>query len=812
MGDDDTDNNNNNDQDQDHWEDILRKMLPPGAPLPDQHQLDFSISVDYQPTTTTTSIPTKIQSFSKPISKIQSFSKPSSKFSHKFSSFPNTTPQLKPNLNVFNTNTTQKLEEKDPDLNKDNSNLESSSSTSIGNDNSLSHNENVKKTKNRKNGCSRCGKGIRLKEKESCVVCCKRFCGDCVLKAMGSMPEGQKCVGCVGLPVDESRKGKVGKCSKMLSKVRKQIMMAEKGFSEQIVVNGCELKEEELSELLGCSAPPVKLKPGRYWYDQDSGLWGQEGGKPDRIVSSKLNVGGKLQVDASNGNTGVYINGREITKVELKVLKLAKVQCPQGTHFWLYDDGSYEEEGQNNIKGNIWGKASTRFISSLFCLPVPHEHSHMSNHDTSTLLSKSMSLNMEPSRVKKIMLFGLEGSGTSTIFKQVRFLYGDKFSAEELQYLKHKIQSNTFRYLSILLEGRELFEEEALMELKSYNSQNEECIQGNLEVDKSTRFAYSLNPKSKHFSDWLLEIMATGDFDNYFPAATREYAPVVDKIWKDPAIQETYKRRDELHLLPDLAKFYLDQVIELSSNDYEPSETDILYAEGVTPSNGLSFLDFSFSDHSPMYEMDDGNLESSLIKYQLIRMSTKGEIYSNCKWLDMLAGAQVVVYCIALSDYDQQSSQYKGVMKNKMLANRDSFGSLIKHPSFANIPFVLILNKYDAFEDKIARSPLTLCEWFHDFRPLKTSHNHQTLANQAYYYVAMKFKELYASITGRKLFVCQSIARKRASVEESLKYIREVIRWDEEREEDVYGINMDMDVDLDDDGDDSFYTIQIDCN
>ncbi|KQJ96161.1 hypothetical protein BRADI_3g21317v3 [Brachypodium distachyon] len=785
------------------WSRALRKLLPAGAPVPDEDQLDYSFSVALSADAPVRGPPTPAsRSSNAAAAPLLPFSRHRRRISRLLRPDPPAPP-------------TAPSPPSSPDTSSPTSSPPPYKSPSPPSQPLPPPDSDRPGPSNKQRACARCSKGVMgmgiLGEREECLACGARYCAGCVLRAMGSMPEGRKCVGCIGRPVaDARRRARLGKGSRLLARLLapaevRQVMHAERGCAsnqvrpDEIVVNGRRLSQGELDLLLGCAVPPVRLTPGQYWYDKDSGLWGKEGEKPDMIVSSKLNVGGKLQADASNGSTQVFINGREITKTELRMLKFGNVQCPRNTHFWLYDDGSYEEEGQNIIKGNIWQKASTRLIATLFSLPIPPGYSHGLKEDASVYLSRFVPDYLELKRVQKLLLVGVEGSGSSTIFKQAKFLCGSKFSREEILNLKLMIQSNVYRYLSTLLEWRECFEDEALEEGRELDTSHYKSDE-EPKVAHTKSSLYSLNERLVHFADWLLEIVALGDLDAFFPAATREYAPLVEEVWKDPAIQATYKRNNDLSFLPDVASYFLERVVEISSNEYEPTETDILYAEGINQWNGLSLLEFSFDERGPDSNsyLDKPDNPSTETKYQLIHIDSEG-LRGGFKWLDMLEDVRAIIFCISLADYDQMwAHQSSGELSNKMIASRDLFEDVIRRPSFEDTPCVLLLNKYDTFEEKIGMVPLTVCDWFADFSTVELHHHtKQSLASHAYYYIAVKFKDLYSSALrdhrdrNRKLFVFQTRALERRSVEGALGYVREVLRWDNVRKSDVFGGSVD---------------------
>ncbi|CAN6329681.1 unnamed protein product [Urochloa humidicola] len=653
----------------------------------------------------------------------------------------------------------------------------------------------------RSRGCYRCGKGGGFwgRDKESCLACGARYCAGCVLRAMGSMPEGRKCLDCIGRPVAESRRDALGRGSRVLRRLLSAaevelVMRSERECAanqlraEDVYVNGSKLSPEELVVLQGCPCPPSRLRPGFYWYDKVSGFWGKEGHKPHCIISANLNVGGLLDQKASNGNTGILINGREITKSELQMLKLVGVQCAGKPHFWVNADGTYQEEGQKTVKGKIWDKPIVKLLSPVLSLPTPNKAANQYDEEAAVhMVNRPIPDYLEQRTIQKLLLVG---SGASTILKQAKFLYKNKpFSVDEREDLRLIIQSNIYNYLGILLEGRERFEDEALADRRR-NSQHDPSSSGRDEVTE-----YSLIPRLKAFSDWILKAMALGNLEDIFPAASREYAPLVEELWKDHAIQATYKRRSELPYLPPAANYFLDKAVDISRTEYELSDMDILYADGITSSDGLASTEFSFPQMSLGGQgADEPDPQDTLLRYQLIRINNRG-LHENSKWLQMFDDVRLVIFCVAASDYDEYYEDANGTIVNKMIESRQLFESIALHPTFEEMDFLLLLTKFDLLEQKINSSPLTSCDWFNDFTPLISrnllngssrstrsgSHTGSTLPQMAAHYTATKFKRLFDSLTGRKLYVSYVNALDQESVRTAIRYSREIIKWEEEK-------------------------------
>ncbi|KAH9620592.1 hypothetical protein KSS87_005706 [Heliosperma pusillum] len=638
--------------------------------------------------------------------------------------------------------------------------------------------------------CYRCHKGNRFTEKEACLVCDAKYCGRCIVRAMGSMPEGRKCIDCTGFSIDDSKRQLLGRCSRVLkglfkTEEVKQIMNNEISCPanqlppECIYVNGSPLCMQQLMELRSCSNPPRNLKPGNYWYDRVSGFWGKEGHKPCQIITPLLEVGEKkMKRDASNGNTNVLFNYREITKAELWMLQSSGDQCDGYLSLWLEADGTYKEEGMDRERGQLWGKKRTKILCTLLSLPTPESPNPRSRLNLSG--DGGFPSYLEHKAFCKVLLVGSDKSGTSTIYKQARVLYDVPFSEEERQDIKSMIQSNLYRYLGRLLEQREVFEEESLCRKRKGKSIDQVGTSDSAMKSKSD---FSLGPKLKAFSDWLINVIVAGNLEIIFPAATRENAPYVEELWKDPSIQATYSRRDEFSL-PRAASYFLDRATEIAQVDYEPSDTDILYAEGITSSNGLKSMEFVFPQMTNNTYKDPDEQPSPVTRCQLVRVDIKC-IGEKCKWFEMFEDTNIILFCVSLTEYDEYEFDSNGDLQNRMLQSKKLFERVIRQPRFKETNFLLILNKYDLLEEMIEQSPLTHCEWFEDFNPLhsrqQNKRNGNSIAQSAFHHIAVKFKRLFKDVTGRQLYVSRVTGLEADTVGGALIYAREIVKWEEDK-------------------------------
>ncbi|KAF1626419.1 Guanine nucleotide-binding protein G(i) subunit alpha-1, partial [Eudyptes filholi] len=87
------------------------------------------------------------------------------------------------------------------------------------------------------------------------------------------------------------------------------------------------------------------------------------------------------------------------------------------------------------------------------------------------------------------------------------------------------------------------------------------------------------------------------------------------------------------------------------------------------------------------------------------------------KWIHCFEGVTAIIFCVALSDYDLVLAEDEEMAStlmlkqeiNRMHESMKLFDSICNNKWFTDTSIILFLNKKDLFEEKIKRSPLTIC-------------------------------------------------------------------------------------------------------
>jgi hypothetical protein len=131
---------------------------------------------------------------------------------------------------------------------------------------------------------------------------------------------------------------------------------AQPARTREVFVNGVQLRDDQVNFLEQKYRSP--LPNGYYWYDRMCGAWGLMGGPVLCTLEPNHDIGGPLQPGASSGNTGVFINGRELHYLDIALLQRVVPMIIPG-RWWLDVYGNFGIEG-GPMLGNLWTYAQSQ--------------------------------------------------------------------------------------------------------------------------------------------------------------------------------------------------------------------------------------------------------------------------------------------------------------------------------------------------------------------------------------------------------------------------------------------------------------------
>ncbi|XP_034444606.1 guanine nucleotide-binding protein G(i) subunit alpha-1 [Hippoglossus hippoglossus] len=255
-------------------------------------------------------------------------------------------------------------------------------------------------------------------------------------------------------------------------------------------------------------------------------------------------------------------------------------------------------------------------------------------------------------REVKLLLLGAGESGKSTIVKQMKIIHEAGYSEEECKQYKAVVYSNTIQSIIAIIRAM-----------------------GRLKIDFSD---------AARADDARQLFVLAGSAEEGF--MTGELAGVIQRLWKDGGVQACFSRSRE-YQLNDSAAYYLNDLDRISHGSYVPTQQDVLRTRVKT--TGIVETHFTFKDlHFKMFDVG-------------------GQRSERKKWIHCFEGVTAIIFCVALSDYDLVLAEDEEM--NRMHESMKLFDSICNNKWFTDTSIILFLNKKDLFEEKIKKSPLTIC-------------------------------------------------------------------------------------------------------
>ncbi|KAJ6462513.1 G-protein alpha subunit [Mycena sanguinolenta] len=248
----------------------------------------------------------------------------------------------------------------------------------------------------------------------------------------------------------------------------------------------------------------------------------------------------------------------------------------------------------------------------------------------------------------KILLLGSGESGKSTIVKQMKIIHQSGFTTEERLAYRQTIHKNAV-----------------------------DSAQAVVEAIRKCNMEDLLARGHEHLPETILRVDGGRGL-------SLETADAIEVLWRDPVVAKVLDEHQSEFYLMDSAAYFLTAIHRLADPDYIPTEEDVLRARAQsTAITETRFIMGGLNIH--MFDVG-------------------GQRSERKKWIHCFESVTSIIFCTALSEYDQVLLEEKG--QNRMRESLVLFESVINSRWFLRTSIILFLNKIDVFRVKLAKIPL----------------------------------------------------------------------------------------------------------